>query len=74
MRIRKNLMLISYVKLDDLIRYYIMQYFSRKDPIATRLPIFLLILLLLVAFLLSFYYFHDWKWGKDYMVEYQYTL
>ena len=55
----------------------IVQYFSRKDLIATWLPIFLLILLLLVAFLVSFYYFHDWKWGKYYnniMVEYQHTL
>jgi hypothetical protein len=52
---------MQYNNNDDII----MQYFSRQDPIATRLPIFLLILILLVFFLVSFYYFHDWKWGKQ---------
>ena len=43
-----------------------LQYFSRRDALAIRIPILTVIILMLVAFLVSFYYFHDWIWGMFY--------
>ena len=40
-----------------------LQVFNRESPITFRVCFFLLYLLFMAAFLLSFYHFHDWKKG-----------
>ena len=41
-----------------------LQQFSRERPIVFRFVLFIIYLLILPVFLVSFYNFHSWKWGR----------
>ena len=46
----------------------VLQYYDRRNPLAVRFSLLIVILIMVAGFFTSFYYFHRWKFSKCHSV------